>query len=136
MFCSPLVAAAAGVLLYGQCNCCEFMVGDVDFNNQCWIDNPICYSRKQLCHEQCMVNKGHKCWRTKPELVAVNFLNYDFIQCEYRDIPATVCEVKICCDTAYVVLSFDNCKRMAFKLYKPVDKGDCGIWIVKKYAYI
>ena len=136
MFCIPLIAAAAGVLFFSQRNCCELCVGGIDLNDQCWLDNPICYSRKSLCYEQCMANKGHNCWRTKPDLTAVNFLNNDFINCEYKDGPARVCEVKICCDKAYVILSFADCKKMAFELYKPVEKGDCGIWAVKRYAYI
>ena len=138
MFCIPLIAVgAAGALLYGQYNNCrELCVGGIDLNNQCWLDNPLCNLRKSLCYEQCMVNKGHNLWRTKPELTAVNFLNNDFISCEYKDTPAKVCEVKTYCDKAYVVLSFGNCKKMAFELYKPVEKGNCGIWAVKRYAYI
>lgn len=137
MFCIPVIAAAAaGTLLYGQCNCCEFKVADVDFNSQCWLDNPLCLSRKTLCYEQCMANKGNKCWKLKPELVAVNFLNNSFICQEYQGIPANICDVKICGNTAYVVLSFRGCHKMAFELCQPVKKGCGGIWVVKKYAYV
>ena len=139
MLCIPLIAVAAGVgyFLFGNNNhrieCC---IGGIDFNDQCWLDNPVCYSEKKLCYEQCMVNKGHKCWRKNPELVAVNFLNNDFIDCDYRDSAATVCEYRECCDKAFVVLSFPNCKKMAFELFKPIEKGNCGIWVVKRYAYV
>lgn len=137
MFCIPLVAAAAaGTLLFSQRNCCEIEVGGVDFNDQCWRDNPICLSRKQLCYEQCMTDKGRKCWKTQPELVAANFLNNDFICQEYRCVPTTVCDVKVCCDKAYVVLSFPDCSKMAFELCRPVKQECGGIWVVRKYAYV
>ena len=137
MLCIPVIAAAAaGSFLYGQCNCCEFKVGNVDFNRQCWMGNPLCLSRKQYLLAQCMADKGRKCWRTDPVSAAANFLNNDFICDEYRCTPATVCEVKICCNKAYVVLSFNDCSKMAFELYQPAKQGCGGVWYVRKYAYV
>lgn len=137
MLCIPVIAAAAaGTLLFGQHSCCEFEVGGVNFNDQCWLDNPLCVPKKQLCYEQCMSDKGRKCWRTKPELVAANFLNNEFICQEFRSESVTVCDTKECGDNAYVVLSFPNCDKMAFELTRPVKKGCGGIWAVRKYAYV
>lgn len=137
MFCIPVIAAAAaGTLLFGRCGQSGIEVAGVDFNNQCWLDNPICISKKQLCYEQCMTDKGRKCWKTKPELVAANFLNNEFICSEFQSDSVNVCGVKECGDNAYVVLSFPDCGKMAFELTRPVKKGCGGIWVVRKYAYV
>lgn len=137
MFCFPLIAAAAaGALFFTQNNFGDCEVGGIKFCNQCWRDNPICISQKELRYEQCMADKGRKCWKLQPELVAVNFLNNEFICEDYRCAAATVCDMEVCCDKAYVVLSFSDCSKMAFELYQPVTKGCTGIWVVRRYAYV
>ncbi|MBE6689096.1 MAG: hypothetical protein E7588_07450 [Ruminococcaceae bacterium] len=136
MVCFPLAAAAAGALLYFHNNRNDCVVADVCFSQQCWRDNPICLCAKELRYQQCMTDKGHKCWRLKPELVAANFLNNEFICDEYRCSSVKVCGAEVCCDKAYVVLSFPDCKKMAFELYQPVKKDCHGIWAVRRYAYV
>ncbi len=108
--------------------------GNVDICGIRFKNSPEQFCPCELQEIQDLVDNGYETWRLDPASVAARFMQNCFIDDSFRGYPAYVYGKCRSCDKTYVVLGVACAGKMIFELCQPVKKGECGIWIVTRYA--
>lgn len=126
---TPVGYENGGSAIVTRCN-----EGNVDLCGVSFKPSPEEFCPCRLQELQDLADNGYEAWRLDPVAVAARFMQNCFIDACFRGYPSYLAGKCRTCDKTYVVLGVGCAGKMIFELCQPVKQGECGIWIVTRYA--